>query len=118
MCSRGRCIAGELISLGAQPLDIGVNVIGPETEVVQTSTALIKVRCNRPGAVQWMHQFYVRRGHAEKCRRGLSRLHHLVTVMLESKILEEPRYSALKIRYGNRDMVQCSNHEKTCLSEI
>jgi hypothetical protein len=118
MCSRGRCIAGELISLGAQPLDIGVNVIGPETEVMQSSTALIKVSRNRPGAVQWMHQFYVRRGHAKKCRRGLSRLHHLVTVMLEPKILKEPRYSALKIWYGNRDMVQCSNHETTCLSRI
>jgi hypothetical protein len=118
MCSWGRRIAGELISLGAQPLDVGVNVIGPETEVVQPSTALIKISRNRPGAVQWMHQFYVRRGHAEKCRRGLSRLHYLITVMLESKILEEPRYGALKIRYGNRDMVQCSNHEKTCLSGI
>ena len=85
---------------------------------MQPSTTLIKISCNRSGAVQWMHQFYVRRGHAKKCRRGLSRLHHLVTVMLESKILEETRYSALKIRYSNRNMVQCSNHETTCLSEM
>jgi len=51
MRSGSRRIAGELISLGAQPLDIGINIIAPETEVMQPATTLLKVRCNRSGTV-------------------------------------------------------------------
>ena len=65
-----------------------------------------------------MYQFYVRLGHTEKRRRGLGRFHHFVAVMLESEILEETRDRALKIRYSNRNMVQCSNNETVCLLQI
>ena len=65
-----------------------------------------------------MDQFYVRLGYAKKCRRGLGRLYHFVAVMLESEILEETRDRALKIRYGNRNMVQCSNPETVFLLQF
>ena len=113
-----RHIAGELVALGAQPLDIGINVIGAETQVMQPAATLLELRCNGPCALQRMNQLYVCLGHTKKRRRGLGRLHHFIAVMLESEILEKTRDRALKIRYGNRNMVQCSNHETVCLLQI
>ena len=51
MRTRCRRIAGELVTLGAQPLDIGINVIGSEAQVMQPATTLLEIRCNGPGAV-------------------------------------------------------------------
>ena len=101
MRTRCRRIAGELVTLTAQPLDIGVNVIGPETQMMQSATTLLEISGNGSRPVQRMDQFYVRLGHAKKRRRGLGRHHHFVAVMLESEILEETRDRASKTAAKN-----------------
>ena len=48
MRTRCRRIAGELVALGSQPLDIGINVISSEAQMMQPATTLLEIRCNGP----------------------------------------------------------------------
>ncbi len=100
----------KAVALALESSHIGIDIIGLEAEMMQSTTAFLQVGRNRPLPVHGVNELYLRAFDGQKCRGcGLGR-NVFLPRELKAQILNKPLKRGIQVGHRNRNVVQPSDH--------